>query len=332
MDIRFGDHPSFHRAAAGMVAGSALVGLALHPFTPFAPVVGGVAGIAIGSALGYGKPIWRLAAGALASIPLILFAPTGVVTAASAALLALGLTAGLRGVRGLVTVGLGMATALVAMWVAVRFGHAQKLQSLAGWQTDALAATAMGIVGVLATLPRHLSASTDPVRAAMRKLPKLDSEVQGLCDRSVAIWTAAKDKLADGDSHKTLLRDGVVKTLEVAVKSADVQVTGSAEELANRMTELDKRIEAATDAEVKTQYQAARAGLADQKRYRDSIANNRERLVARMHNHVVALEKFQLAATGLEAARVTAPTKALEELSHDVAVSGEALADVEMAS
>ena len=52
--------------------------------------------------------------------------------------------------------------------------------------------------------------------------------------------------------------------------------------------------------------------------------------MARMHNHVAALEKFQLAATGLEAARSSANSKQLEELSSDVAASGEALAEIEM--
>jgi hypothetical protein len=34
MDIRFGDHASFHRAAIGMTASSALLGIVIHPLTP----------------------------------------------------------------------------------------------------------------------------------------------------------------------------------------------------------------------------------------------------------------------------------------------------------
>ena len=53
-----------------------------------------------------------------------------------------------------------------------------------------------------------------------------------------------------------------------------------------------------------------------------------------MHNHVAALEKFQLAASGLAAARAASAgataVKQLEELSHDVAASGEALAELEL--
>jgi uncharacterized protein YhaN len=53
-----------------------------------------------------------------------------------------------------------------------------------------------------------------------------------------------------------------------------------------------------------------------------------------MHNHVAALEKFQLAAGGLAAVRAASAgaeaVKQLEELSADVAASGEALAELEI--
>jgi hypothetical protein len=102
------------------------------------------------------------------------------------------------------------------------------------------------------------------------------------------------------------------------------------------MADLDQRIAAATDGEVKAQYQAARGALDDQQRYRNHIRQGRERLIARMHNHVAALEKFELAATGLEAARAASAglsvVKQLEELSNDVAASGEALAELELGS
>src|ERR1041385_8164077 len=70
MDIRFGDHASFHRAAAGMVGGAATLGLALHPLTPLAPLVGGLLGMAIGTSYAYGKPRWGIAAAGAACAPL----------------------------------------------------------------------------------------------------------------------------------------------------------------------------------------------------------------------------------------------------------------------
>jgi len=336
MDIRFADHPSFHRAALGMVGGSAILGLALHWVTPMAPLVGGIFGLAVGAAFGYGKPSWRLIAAIAAAIPLVAMTPSWPVLAMVAGTLSLGIAvAGPRGVRGLVGVMLGAIVALLAMWTALRIGHAQRTATWPTWATDLASSAALGMVGVLAVLPRHLRMAVDPIAAAVRGLPRdLDGEVRELCDRSVAIWTGAKDKLTDSDPGRNLVRDGVLKALEVASKSAGVRATDSEDALAKRMADLDQRIAAATDAEVKTQYQGARAALEDQRRYRDQIRQNRERLIARLHNHVAALEKFQLAASGLEAARAATAgataVKQLEELSHEVAASGEALAELEL--
>jgi hypothetical protein len=337
MDIRFGDHASFHRAAAGMVGGSLLAGLALHWATPMAPLVGGLVGMAAGSAWAYGKPGWRFLAAAAASVPLFTMALTWPTIALVAAAIALGLAiGGPRGVRGVLGFGIAVAIGLLAMWCSLKVVTARETATLPSWFTDALGAGAMGMVAVIALIPRHLRLALDPIQAAIRNLPaNLDPEVRNLCDRSIAIWSGAKDRLDDRDPGRNLVRDGVLKTLEVAVKSAEVKLHGASDsELAARMTDLDTRIAAATDAEVKTQYQAARAALDDQRTFRQRIANGRERLVARMHNHVAALEKFQLAATNLETSRMTSTSsKAVEqltELSNDVAASGEALAELEL--
>jgi hypothetical protein len=326
MDIRFADHPSFQRAAAGMVGGALLFGAALHPLTPLAPLAGGILGIAAGAAVAHGKAAWRMIAGATGLVPLFALAPSWPMLATVAAIVALALAVGgPRGVRGLVGVLLGAITTLIAMWCALRLDHARQTASWPPLVTTAIAAAAMGLVGALAMLPRHFQVALDPVQGALRRLPaSLDAEVRGLCARAAEIWSAAKDRISD-DAGKALVRDGVLKTLEVAGKSAEINVTGASDaDLAQRLADLDQRIAAATDAEVKTQYQSARAAV--------GIRQGRERLVARMHNHVAALEKFELAATGLEAARAAssgaAAVKPLEELSHDVAASGEALAEV----
>jgi hypothetical protein len=335
MDLRFSDHPAFHRAALGMVGASALLGLALHPVTALAPLVAGLFGIAVGAALGYGKPVWRGIAAMAAALPLVAITPSWPVLALVAAVMGLGIAVGTaRGMRGALAVMIGAAVVLVAMWTALRIGHAQRTATWPSWVTDLASAAALGMVGVIAVIPRHLRLSHDPVQAALRGLPReLDTEVRELCDRSVAIWRSAKDKLGDGDPGMNLVRDGVVKTLEVAGKSASMRAAGASDdELTKRMTDLDARIAAASDAEVRAQYQAARGALDDQRRYREQIRDSRERVIARLHNHVAALEKFQLAASGLEAARAAtagAPAmKQLEDLSHEVAASGEALAEV----
>jgi hypothetical protein len=335
MDIRFGDHASFHRAAIGMTASSALLGIVLHPLTPFAPLLGGIFGIAVGAALGYGKPGWRLIAAALASLPLLVMAASWPTFALSAGMLALGCALpGMRGLRGAMTVLLGAVVTLLAMWTALRFDHARATAHWPAALTDGASAAAMGIVGVVAMLPRHLGIAFDPVHSAVKALPaRLDSEVRALCDRTLAIWSDVKTVLGETDPNLTLVRDGVLKTLEVAAKSTDAQPQGANDEqLGRRMEDLDARIAAATDDEVKAQYQSARAALSDQAKYRERIRQNHERLVARLHNHVAALEKFQLAAGGLASARAASSgataVQQLSDLSRDVAASGEALVEV----
>ena len=349
MHIRFDDHAAFHRAAAGMALGSFAAGVALHFITgasDLAPLLGGLTGVAAGAAWGYGRTGWRLAAAGLAAIPLAAMALAWPALAISASVASLGLAAGggRPGARArssaavALAAGAAIGVLLLAMWCSLRVDTARQMQGLAGWWTDGAAAAAMGIVAVIAVLPRHVALVTDPVRAALRGLPAaLDPEVQKLCARAVELWSGARERLAEDDPGRELVRDGVLKTLEVAIKSAGVKALdeGGGVELAARMADLDQRIAAATDAEVRTQYTAARAALEDQRRYREHIANGRERLVARMHNHIAALEKFQLAATGLVAARAAAEgataVAQLAELSSDVAASGEALAELELA-
>jgi hypothetical protein len=346
MEIRFRDHASFHRAAVGVTVGSALVGLAVHPFVStdaartfggMAPIVGGVLGLGIGAAFAYGKGVWRIALAMLAVLAIAV--PTWQTLLLSSVLLGAGLAIGQTRVRAALTLMVGAAVGMLAMWTALRVTHAQRTATWPGWSADMAAASAMGIVGVLAMLPRHLTFVTDPIRAAMRGLPlDMDSEVRSLCGRSVAIWQTTRDKLGDNDPGLALVRDGVLKALEVATKSSDIKASAATtdEELGRRMEDLDKRIAAATDDEVKVQYQSARAALSDQRRYRDGIRQNRERLVARLHNHVAALEKFQLAAGGLAAVRAAqtgaAAADELADLSHGVAASGEALAEIELAT
>ena len=337
MDIRFRDHASFHRAAAGMVGGGALLGFGFHAITPMAPFIGGLFGIAAGAALGYGRPIARLVAATAASAALLLMPAGWPALAVAASVMALATAVGaLRGWRGLVAVALGAVTTLLAIWCAFRVGHAERTSAWPFWATSAAGGAAMGMAAVLAMIPRHLSFAIDPVSAAVRALPAaVTGEVRGLCDRSAALWRNAKDKLGADDPGLHLVRDGVLKTLEVAGKSAGLEQDMSEDSmLARRIAELDARVAAATDAEVRSQYQSAKAALEDQRRYRDHIKQNRERLIARMHNHVAALEKFQIAASGLVAVRAAsegAPAmKQLEELSQTVAASGEALAELEL--
>src|ERR1700733_9938262 len=174
MELRFRDHASFHRAAMGMVVGSTILGLALHLVTPMASVVGGMVGLAAGAAWAYRRIAWRLRIAIAAGVVLRVGPPSCPALALVASLLAIGLAIGVRGMRGVITVMVGATITLLAMWTAIKIGHAQQTAGWPGWVTTSIAAAAMGMVGALALVPRHLAIATDPVAAAMRKLPKLD--------------------------------------------------------------------------------------------------------------------------------------------------------------
>jgi hypothetical protein len=340
MDLRFVNHPGFHRAAASMVAAGAGFSAIAHPLAArlhVAPsLIGGSLAIALGAGWAYGSLRRRALIGLVACVPVALSATWGALLA-MAGLTALALVGGIEGRRrAALGWALGAGAVTLAGLAGLRIFYAQETVGWAPLLRSAVAGGAMGLLGAVATLPRHLFWDFDAVLTATRKLPTtVDREVAQLCDRSVAIWRAAKSRLAADPTSQELLRSGVLKVLEVATRTAeggDGMEVGAERDLTTRIADLDQRIAAASDAETKAQYVSAREGLDDQRKYRDRLRAGRERMVARLHNHVAALEKFHLAAVSLEASKklsVDEPlVKQLAELSSDVSASGEALADV----
>lgn len=290
-----------------MVAGALVFGAALHAVTPLASIAGGTLGIALGAGLAHGRWLARLLGAGCAMAVLCLAMPSWTALIGAAASLAIAVAAGgPRGLRGALGAVLGAVALLTAIWCALRIGQARQTVHWPAIATTMVSAAAMALVGVLATLPRHLQLVRDPVQAALKRLPAaLDAEVRALCGRAAAIWQAVQQRGID-DSAAELVRDGVCKTLEVAASSTGLAHAGPSDpELAQRISDLDQRIAGATDGEVKAQYQAARAAVGDQQRYRARLEQSRARLIARLHNHVAALEKFELATTGLGASQTS---------------------------
>lgn len=321
-----------------VVLGAALSAAALPLAAPLhvaPPLIGGALAVALGAGWAYGALRSRAVLGALACVPVAVSSTWGALFATAViAGLAVAINAENRR-RAVATVLIGAAAMMLASWAGLRIHYAQETASWAPLLRATVSGAAIGMIGVLSTLPRHLAWQTDTVLAAARKLPGgLDAEVKQLCDRSVALWSKAKERLAADATSKELLRSGVIKVLEVAVRTSDTsgEGQGSERELADRIADLERRIEAASDAETKVQYTAAREGLEDQRKYRERLRAGRERMVARLHNHVAALEKFHLAAVSLEASKSLSAdepmVKQLADLSSEVSASGDALADV----
>jgi hypothetical protein len=348
MALRFLDHDGFHRAALTMVASGFCVGALAHAVSlPGLPpaLVGGVVGAAIGvglahphdaggrgafaSALRSIAPRIAMAAIALVACGLLLRIDVWGALAACAVIAGVGLTVGVRTRRPL-AMALGAVAVLGASWVGLRIAYAEQTATWPGWLVTSLASAAMSFVAILSLLPRHLDWVRDSIAVRMRLLPAgLDAEVRGLCDRSVALWTSGKDKIAD-DASRELLYDGVVKVIDVAARTAPTSAAiGSDSDLDERIAVLDERIAAATDTVTRDEYQAARNALDDQKRLRDRMRMGRERVVARMHNHVATLERFHLAAQNLEATRA-ADDDGTRALAADVASSSESLSEIDL--
>jgi len=336
MELRFSHHESFHRAAITMVAvgfgSGALAHLVSWPHGLPAGLIGGTLGIVAGAAVAYQKALPRLLLAVLGCAVMVA-SNTWAALIGGGVVTALALALGTSGVRRYATIFLGTGVAVLASWVALRISFAQQTHDWSGALIDGTAAAAMGMLAAVALVPRHVSFGRDVVAAAVARLPLgLDSEVRALCNQSVTLWNQAKNGLAADPENRELLRQGVVKVLEVAAKESAPAAGGSEQSLRERIAELDVRIGNATDDETRTQYQSAKQALSEQQQYRDKLSTRRDRLVAKLHHHVAALEKFQLAALGARSQEARPVLGRLAELSAEVSSTSEALMDVETAA
>jgi len=295
--LRFHDHEEFHKAALFMAIGGGLGGLAAH-------------------LLSSGASPWRvvIVAGAAAA---------GIVLAAGG--LGKALT-GLRGRRLLVALAVGAGVFLLARHVLGSIAGARELAELPRWLVATTAGIGFALVSVVALLPRHVHFSKDRVGDAFGAIRReLNGEVRDLSQRGFDLWRLTEGQLAEGDPSRSTLEDAVLRLLETARRWQSVEAAQPhtvAADLVKRMDELDARIEKTGDAVAKKQYQQARAALAEQLRYLEGIGTQRERVLARMHAYLAAMEQLRMAVVNLEstaAASELAPLLSdLEEMGREV--------------
>jgi hypothetical protein len=326
MSIGFRDHEGFHRAAMAMTAAGAAAGLA-GSWVGVSPLVGGAVGAVIGCAaaerprraarVGLGLVMVSLGAAiAQAAGP---GAALWIVAGALAIALARGGSA--RGWLG--AAGLGALVTAAAGFAALKISGAAETASWPAWAVAMASGAAMALTCVVALVPARVVIERDPVAAALRALPaRVNGEIRELADQGARVWAEVKARMQPGDAGRGLVQDGVLRLVEVAARSEKIpaDVDGSTAKVKARIDELDARIAAATDEIARAQYGEARAALDDQRRYLEGIQVSRDRLVARMHNYLAALEKFRLCVIHVE----TASTADLE-------VCGKALAELEAA-
>jgi len=257
-----------------------------------------------------------------------------------ALVVALPMTAGLRGRKLLVSVVVGTGALLLARFAAIAVMNSSELSSLPAWGSTALAGVAVSAASVLAFIPRHVEIVHDPIRTAHAELKgRVKGEIAELIERSNTLWTTTSEQLGRDDANLQILQEAVLRMMQTAKRWTDAESTRphtSALILTERMEALDLRIEKSDDEVVVKQYEQARAALAEQMKYLTGISKNRERVLARMHNYLAAMERMCLAVANLKSTNASrdaidlAPLVGnLEELGQDIDSCSTALRELE---
>lgn len=250
---------------------------------------------------------------------------------------------GLSGRRRLVAIAAGAGVALLARYVFHSFAFASQLSTLPSWVVATISGAAFSFVAVFALLPRHLELYRDLVGASYVGLHgAVTGEVRDLVSRGHDLWIKAADELESSPTTRSALEQGVLRLFTVAQRWQTVEKVGTSSMTASlneRMEALEKRIAETEDEITRTQYQEARDALAEQLRYIKDIRVSRERVLARMHNYLAAMERLRLAALNLRSAdasrdpaevtEVEPLLSSLKELGADMDASSDALLEAE---
>ncbi len=349
LTVEFQDHETFHKEFLRMGAAGLAASLACHLLAPAidsaAPWPLAVVGSAVVLAAAWPRLVRSSRASVLATALLILLAVVLLVSDASQWPLALtgaALCAGAVAVRGLRGRSLAFAVAAAAPLLAIaavvfaRLGIAEIFASLPGAVPAAAAGLGFAAVAIVTQLPRHVLIVRDRVGAAHASMaPRAQGEVKELADRGLALWRKTEASLPVTDANRKLLEEAVLRLFDVAgrwtvVETESAQAAPDA--LGERIAELSSRMESATDSVVKSEYAAARDALREQLRYLDDIGASRERVLARMHNYLAAMERLNLALVNVkstsasrEAVDVQPMVESLADLGRDIDALGEAL-------
>ncbi len=299
--LRFREHEQFHKAALFMVVGGALGGLATH-------------------FLSRGGSAWALAIVGGAAV-------AGVVVAAGSIRRAVD---GLRGKKVLLAAAVAIGAFFLARHTLSSIASAEELATLPAWLVAMTAGIGFAMVSVVALLPRHVELAHDRVGDSFDAMSgSLTGEVKELSQRGYDLWRRVELNFSEDDATRTTLEDAVLRLFGTARRWQSVESESprtAAVGLAERMTELDRRIEKASDPVAKQEYERARAALSEQLRYLDDIGKSRERVVARMHNYVAAMEQLRMAAVNVES---TQASQSIQPLLTDLEALGREVEDLD---
>jgi hypothetical protein len=355
--VRFRDHEGFQRAALHMTIAGVLAGLAVHiagGLVPgFGPITYAWAAAALlgATAFGAASPGSRLrlrelillgmvSAGAGAAAALFGTRPGMSLVGPAALALGFGVLVARGGRRFAATLITAGAAFLLCQLVLENLVAAADAAAVPAWITAGVTGGAFAFVGVLGLLPRHVDLGVDRVRAAHDGVKdKLTGETRELADRGLAVWKRIEPSLEPSSAVRRGLEDSVCRLFDVAGRWAEVEADGArtpVETLAARMEAIAGKVEKSEDPVAREQYAQAHAALAEQLRYLREIATTRERIIARMHHYLAAMERLRFAvinhrsADASRLATEVAPIlEDLQELGRDIDSSSEAMGEME---
>ena len=348
--LRFRNHETFHRAALYLaIAGplAALLGSALPGGMPLTVAIATtVAAVAAMAAISGAKPSRMIAGGLVAALggaTLIATSRWGsgnVGPLLFALIVALPFASGLRGRKLMISVVAGAGALLVARYAAMQVMSASELSALPAWGSTALSGLAISAASIFALVPRHIELTHDNVAKVHGQLKgNVSGEIAELVERGNGLWTQTKSELGEDDANREILEEAVLRLMHTAKRWSQADGASkhaSADSLVERMEGLEERIEKADDEVVIKQYEQARAALAEQLKYLSGISKNRERVLARMHNYLAAMERLRLAVANLkstnasrEAVDLAPIVENLEELGQDIDSCSTALRELE---
>src|SRR4029079_1447296 len=164
-------------------------------------------------------------------------------------------------------------------------------------------------------------------------------EVRDLANRGQQVWAKVETTVEADSPARRAIEDAVVRLCDVARRWSEVEADGartSAEGLAQRMADITDKMERTDDGVAKEQYAQAHAALAEQLRYLKEIGTARERVIARMHHYLAAMERLRFAGINhrsADASRLSTEVQPILEdlnvLGAEIDFSSEALGEVE---
>jgi hypothetical protein len=318
------DHVALHRlvlraTVAGLLAGCAAVAIvALVPTLPGYSVLVATAAAALGAAFtppGASRRtrVAAIGAGMLGGLLAAWHAGSHPTFALGLPGLALGLPLGWGMRRGAVAASLaaGAGAFGLALAATVAIHDGLFVRWMPEWASVPVAGSLLGFLAAFGALPRTLSTVRDAVAEALEREGRgLSVALQELCKLSVETHARTREAVAAADPATPALagrlgrasEDLALKVVALASGAAEVDRSNDPEgilRLEARLSDLDKKLKQVKDEVASAGYGRAREAVLTQIEHHRRLDVDRERLTARLHEHLATLEELHFASLHL---------------------------------